>query len=190
MLLVRTSSLRAHDNEDLALAEELASRAALATDNARLYAESQTAVRVRDEFLSIASHELKTPLTPLELQIQAVLKRVPDIMSGKLPADWLLHRLGVISRQSERLGRLVDELLDVSRIVAGKFRLELEPVDLAELVRDLTARFQGAGATPQTASQLRVEVLDGVVGRWDRLRVEQVLMNLLSNAVKYGSNRP
>jgi signal transduction histidine kinase len=190
MLLGRTKASGSYDEHDFALVEELAHRTALAAENARLYAEAQTAIRARDEFLSIASHELRTPLTPLELHIQAVRKRLPEIVRGSLPFNWLEHRLNVIGRQSERLARLIDELLDISRIVGGRLRLELEPVDLSELVRDLADRFQTAGGNGKPAVRIDLDVAASVFGNWDRLRVEQVVANLLSNAVKYGSSRP
>jgi len=189
VLIARTAERPAYDERDLVLVEQLAGRGALAADNARLYAEAQSAVRARDEFLSIASHELKTPLTPLQLAVQAAHRRLPEIVEGTLAPGWLEHRFSTIERQIHRLGRLVDELLDLSRLLAGKFRLELELVDLGEMVRDLSERFQGLESTaPELRLTLQCE--EGVRGRWDRLRLEQVVTNLLSNAMKYGSGLP
>ena len=109
----------------LALAQDLAQRVALALDNAQLYRAARQAVQVRDEFLSVASHELKTPLTSLQLAVQAVLRITRQ---ETLPApEYLTRRLGMVEDQSKRLARLVNDLLDISRITAG--RLQLEPQD-------------------------------------------------------------
>ncbi len=141
------------------------------------------AVRLRDEFISTASHELKTPLTSLSLVVQHMMRADPHEIG---PAT--LRRLGTVLRQTTRLTSLVDNLLDVSRITSGHTHLDLEEVDLGDVVRDVADRFQGemdnAGAT------LSVDVDGPVIGRWDSLRLEQVLTNLLSNAVKYGEGRP
>jgi signal transduction histidine kinase len=107
---------------DLAFARDLVGRVALALDNARLFRDAQEAIRLRDEFLSIASHELKTPLTPLKLQIGR-LRREP---LGATATE----KLESANRQIDRLTRLVDQLLDVSRITGGRLRLEPETVDL------------------------------------------------------------
>ncbi len=150
-------------------------------------AELQQAVRARDEFLSIASHELKTPLTSLMLQVQGVrrgLEKRPD----ELSVERLLPRVLVIERQAERLARLVNDLLDVSRASAGQLRLEEEQVDLSllleEIVERLGADFEKAG------SRVSLSAAPLLVGAWDRLRLEQALTNLLSNAMKYGAGKP
>jgi signal transduction histidine kinase len=176
---------RRYDASDQALGEELARRIALAIDNARLYREAQDAIRARDEFLSIASHELRTPLTPLQLQVQS-LRRLAS--RSELPLDRLQQKLALAERQVERLGGLVANLLDISRITGHRLLLELEEVDLAALVRDVTERsrdhLQRVGCT------LDLRAPAALVGRWDPMRLEQVLTNLLSNAMKYGAGKP
>jgi PAS domain S-box-containing protein len=179
---------RRYGSDDLALAETLAERAAMAIDNARLYRQSQEAIRSREEFLSIASHELKTPLTSLQLHIQGLVRRARKDPKGSIPAQNILETFDQLEQQSRRLAKLVNDLLDVSRITAGRLQLILEPIDLVELVRITGSRFEEAFAARNTG--LQVEADGSIMGRWDRLRLEQVLTNLLSNALKYGEGKP
>lgn len=187
---VVAQSGRRYDQTDLAVVEELATRCALAMDNAALYKDAQEAIRVRDEFLSIASHELKTPLTPLQLQLQTVGRRLPRLVKDEEGAAWLREKLGVLNRQGERLERLVNEMLDISRIASGRLRLELELFDLSEVVREVVGRFEEGGEFARFGSKVTADVGEKIVGRWDRFRVEQVVTNLVSNALKYGEGRP
>jgi PAS domain S-box-containing protein len=175
----------AFDEADQAMAADLGHRVAFAVENARLYNEAQAAVRARDEFLSIASHELRTPLTPLEIGLQRLLR--PRDPEGWQP-DRMRPALERCERQVRRLEVLIDNLLDVSRISSGRLTLQHEDVDLAEVVRDVAQRF--AEQISASGSKLDVSVVDTVVGRWDRLRLEQVITNLLTNAIKYGRGRP
>ncbi|MCP3136574.1 ATP-binding protein [Pyxidicoccus xibeiensis] len=183
--LTFVSSRRPYDAEDLAL--ELARRAALAIDNARLYREARQAIRLREEFLSIASHELKTPITTLQLQVQSLqagLERLP----GGVPPERLRRGLEVVGRQVKRQAQLIDELLDVSRISAGRLELRHEPLDLSALVREVAERFEPE--LTRTETPLALVLPPEATGLWDRPRLDQVLTNLLSNAVKYGRGNP
>jgi len=182
-----TGSHRRYRKADLRLAMELASRAALAVDNALLYRASQEAVRLRDEFLAVASHELKTPLTPLNLRLQS-LRRELDRGGPTLDPARVREHVAALQRQSKRLATLVESLLDVSRLEAGRLELNLEYVDLAALAREVTGRFGAQAARSHTP--LEVHASEAVVGIWDRVRLEQVVSSLLSNALKYGSGRP
>src|SRR5205823_4283903 len=121
---------------DLTLMEELGRRAGIAVENARLYRDAQEAVRLRDEFLAIASHELKTPLTSMQLQVSGVQR---SFVKQPLNLEKLKSRLDVIDQQVRRLNALIDGLLDVSRATAGKLQLEISRVDLAELAREVVA---------------------------------------------------
>ncbi|WP_165373993.1 ATP-binding protein [Sorangium cellulosum] len=190
LTFIAAQSGRRYSREDLAAAEELARRCALAVDNARLYKDAQSAIALRDEFLSIASHELKTPLTPLSLQIQILTRRAPELCPDKERLTWLTDRLGLVRRQGERLRRLVDNLLDISRISAGRLALELEPVRLSEIARQVVARFHEGGEIAESGSRVTVSAGDDGAGNWDRLRLEQVVDNLVSNALKYGQGKP
>ncbi len=173
---------------DLELAVQLADRGAAALDCVCLHREAQEALHVRDEFMSIASHELKTPLTPLQLQIHTLEKRTRDLVRDDSSGIWLEDHLATIRRQSDRLDRLVGELLDMSRLMHGRLHLELERVDLREVTRAAVADF--AGRTDLPRSEVRVEIAPGIMGHWDRLRLEQVISHLLSNALKYGQGQP
>lgn len=169
--------------DDLALAEELARRLALAAENARLYLRAEEAVRIRDEFLAVASHELKTPLTPLRLKIQTMERLVARGELGKMPQEKLLQLFGGAEGQVLRLVGLVDDLLDVTRLTTRRLRLHPETMDLGEAVREVVDRHAAEAAAARCT--VRMEVGGPVVGCWDRLRVEQVFTNLLTNAIKY-----
>jgi PAS domain S-box-containing protein len=145
-------------------------------------AQAQEAVRLRDEFLSIASHELKTPLTALQLQLQTARDRASP--TNAKVADKIERAM----RLSERLAQLIEALLDVSRIATGRLELRLEPFDLVESVREVVDRLREAAR--RAGCELSLDVPAAIPGRWDRLRIEQVLMNLISNAIKYAAGQP
>ncbi|HET6344589.1 MAG TPA: ATP-binding protein, partial [Myxococcota bacterium] len=174
-----------HSGDDIALAQELAQRTAMALDNARLYQEAQDAVRIREKFLAIASHELKTPLTPLQLQVKSILR---GATRGQFSMERVLKKTEIIDVQVTRLIALVDDLLDISRIAAGRMNLTLARVDLAHVATDVATRFQAAAL--RAAAPIEVDAPKSVWGLWDALRVEQVMTNLLSNATKYGAGHP
>ncbi|AKJ08182.1 PAS domain S-box-containing protein [Archangium gephyra] len=187
LTLVYAREGREYEEWELRLAEDLARRAASSVDNARLFREAKEAVQVRDEFLSIASHELKTPLTPLRLKLHS-LRRSARTRSGDLDSGTLLEHLDVAERQVSRLSRLIDSLLDVSRIGAGKLELDWEDVDLVEVVREVVGRFEPQAT--KAGCRVTVSAPGPVLGRWDRLRLDQVVTNLLTNALKYGAGKP
>lgn len=186
--LVYGASGRRYGERDVALAEDLAIRAALAVDNARLYLRTQEAVRARDEFLSIASHELRTPITSLQLAAQGLLRLSKAGSLEKVPPEFLATSLETAVRQSSRMAQLIDRLLDVSRLQAGRLDLQLEEVDLAQVAREILA--QTAAEAARSGCQVTLTAPAPVLGRWDRARLEQVVANLLSNAFKYGASQP
>jgi signal transduction histidine kinase len=148
--------------------------------------EARRAIIVRDQFLSVASHELRTPLTSLKLEIANLLRLVRRDAVG---ADGnLAPRVERIDAQTARLHRLIDELLDASRIAAGHLELELEEVDLAAIAREVVGRFDHEAT--RLGSALTVRAPGPALGYWDRSRLDQVLSNLVSNAVKYGDGKP
>jgi PAS domain S-box-containing protein len=184
--LVWAESRRTYGEAELSLATELAGRAALAIDNSVLYAEAQQAVRLRDDFLSIAGHELRTPLTALQLQVQGVMRTLTRDIS---PAPELVYeRLDRASAHIGRLERLISELLDVSRITTGRMHMQPEEMDLAELAQEVVDRFNDEATRSRAPVELKPSA--PLVGRWDRLRLDQVLTNLISNALKYGRGKP
>jgi two-component system sensor histidine kinase/response regulator len=165
---------------------------------AELYHQAQSSVqqlqqldRLKSRFLSMASHELKTPLTSISGLSQVLLRRMRRRLEQGQPSEteWtqeqLAHvdRLELLNSQTSRLGRLIDELLDVSRIESGKLEFRLEPLDLGELISEVVSRLQ------MTTQQHTIEVdpngaASGVVSA-DRDHVEQVLDNLFNNAIKF-----
>jgi signal transduction histidine kinase len=181
--LYMAESGRRYGARDLELAQDMARRAALALDNARLFNETILAVRVRDDFLSVASHELRTPLTSLLLLVQGLLRRPttdPAVLAAKHTS--ILH-------QGERLGALVEQLLDISRITGGRLAIHRSPMDLGKVVRAVVARLGHLAVTAGCA--LEVEAPDtGPVGNFDQYRVESVVENLLVNAFKFGEGKP
>lgn len=172
---------------ELALAQELARRAAIAIDNARLYRQAEQAIRLREVFLSVAAHELRTPLLPLQLRLQSLLRRGRS--GATLEPARLLEEVAAAERQTKQLGQLVDQLLDVSNLSAG------HPLELRQRRVDLVALVEGVleGLRPQveaSGSEVRRELRGPAVGWWDARRLEQVVTGLLRNALKFGEGRP
>jgi signal transduction histidine kinase len=187
LTLVSAESGARYGPDDVAFARRLAHHASLAIDNARLYEEAQAAVSARDDFLSIASHELKTPVATLQLLVQNLLRRIQNESAAVTP-EVATERLLTVDKQILRLTKLINELLDLSRITDGRIELELEPTDLAAIVRDVVARHQEDAR--RARCNLSVHVDSPAEGVWDRMRVDQIVENLLSNAIKYGAGGP
>lgn len=146
-------------------------------------AAAEDAVRLRDEFLSVASHELRTPLTSLQLAIQGLSRR----MGADAPPP-IQRNVELATRQLRRLGNLVDLLLDVSRIQAGRLELERAKVDLSQVVHEATAQL--TEDLRRSGNELTVRTPGPVFGHWDASRVEQIIINLLTNAIKFGEGKP
>jgi PAS domain S-box-containing protein len=146
------------------------------------HAQAQEALRLRDEFLSIASHELKTPLTALQLQLHGIVEQ------GLADDPKLARRIERAARSGDRLGDLIQSLLDVSRIATGKLRLDVERCDLVECAREVIERMREAAE--EARCEVSLDAPSPVVGRWDRLRIEQVVTNLLGNAFRHAGGAP
>lgn len=148
--------------------------------------ELRQAVKDRDDFFSLATHELKDPLFSLQLSIDLLHHRVEK--EGQISTQALHKHLDVSRRQTAHLSRLVENLLAVSRIQDKGFHLDLEEVDLCAMVHEVTGRFQDLSS--RAGIPLKAEPCQTLVGSWDRNKMEQILSNLLSNAIKYGAGRP
>ncbi|MBI3802635.1 MAG: PAS domain S-box protein [Nitrospirae bacterium] len=172
-----SESGRRYGESDLALAEELARRAALAIENARLYRQAQEANRAKDEFLAVVSHELRTPLN-------AILGWSLLLQEEGVAPETIGHALESIARNATTQAQLIGDLLDVSRIVTGKLHMNIRPAALAPIVQEAINVVQSSAEAK--GIQLIPEIADptlSIVGDPDRL--QQVVWNLLSNAIKF-----
>ena len=184
---LRVSALRGSGGEQrvVVVADDVTERKRADEERSRLLLELREAVRARDDFLSIAAHELKTPLTPLRLHTSNLLRSKDDALAD---VARLRRRLEVVDRSVLRIETLIDRLLDVSRLSVGKPALELEQIDLTVLVRDAVARIADDAA--RAGSPITVDAEPGLVGNWDRMRLDQVVSNIVGNAIKYGEAKP
>jgi PAS domain S-box-containing protein len=174
---VTAESGRRYGAEDLAFAEDLARRASLAVENARLYRQAQDANRIKDEFLATLSHELRTPLT-------AIYGWASMLAAGSLNEQEAARAIAAIERNARAQRQIVEDVLDVSRIITGKLRLEMRPVELRALVQDAVESVRPAAeAKGVYLSTLLASDAGEVTADPDRL--QQVMWNLLSNAVKF-----
>lgn len=149
--------------------------------------ELKQSIKVRDEFLSVASHELKTPLTTLKLQTQLRSRLLDKGKFDHFSIEKLSKMFHDDDTQINRLNRLVDDMLDASRMNAGNIDLNIETFDIQEVIHDVLNRL----ALHLQHSQIQVQLnLQPVTGSWDRYRLEQVFTNLLTNAIKYGEKKP
>ena len=179
------SSGRRYTNDDLLIAEEIARRAAIAVDNARLYAAEQRARgaadeanRLKDEFLATVSHELRTPLN-------AILGWARMLATGAIEGEPKRERaLGTIERNAVAMAQLIDDLLDVSRIISGKMRVEVELLDMPSVVEAAIESIEPAAAAKEITIRALLEPVPGAV-LGDPNRIQQVVWNLLSNAVRF-----
>jgi PAS domain S-box-containing protein len=162
---------------DLALAEDLADRAAIALDNATLYSKELEANRLKDEFLAIVSHELRTPLTP-------ILGAIYKLRASRPQDEDLQTSLDMIERNARGQARIVEELLDISRITTGKLDFNREPTDLLSIIQNAIEVVRPS--TKALGIQLKTRLTPPPRLIWcDRDRIQQVVWNLLSNAIKF-----
>jgi PAS domain S-box-containing protein len=174
-VMTLVASERSFTAADLALADELRSRAALAIDNARLYREAKQAVAARDELLAIVSHDLRSPLT--------TIRTVAGMLEQPAEPDKLEQRAALILRSAQQMERLISDLLDFAKIEAGKMSIERQVVTARDLVHET---FEMFGTLAQGRSQrLECRESDGIAVYCDRGRTLQVLSNLVGNAIKF-----
>jgi signal transduction histidine kinase len=152
-------------------------------ENERLFEAEREARRLRDDFLSIAGHELRTPLSTMHLQLESLRRHAISGALADMPGV-LVERLDKAVRNVDRLKQLIVSLLDVSKIVAGRLAIDREPFDLRELADEVIERFADAG------SAIELVAAAPVAGNWDRGRLDQVITNLIDNAIKYGEGNP
>jgi PAS domain S-box-containing protein len=166
---------------EMEFAETIASRAALSVENARLYRKAQEALKARDEFLTIAAHEIRGPITSIHLAVQALQKvDTPSATAAKL--------LEIIEHEDRRMTRFVDELLDLGKIQSGQLYFNFEEVNLGDVVREAATSLGHELA--RSGSPLSITTEGNPVGQWDRYGINQVVTNLLSNAIKFGEGKP
>lgn len=194
LLVGRHTTTASYDETDLALMEWIASHATMKLETAGLYRDLRqandrldAAVQVRDTFISIASHELRTPLSTLKLHAE-MLRRAARRDDEPLTTKTLLTKLDSIDDQVDYLDQLLDQLLNVTRIIDGGLQVNYECCDLAKIVRGVARRF--SGELEASGSKLVVACDDEMIGMWDRERLDHVATNLLSNAIKYGQGNP
>lgn len=143
--------------------------------------ELVTARKARDEFLSLASHEIKTPITGIKLQLQMIQRRIGSVITSE--NQKIFSYVGSSLKQTDRLVELVEDLLDVSKIQAGKLQFNFEEMSLANAVDEVLEQFRDQLSIARC--EVTVDVARYIQPVWDRSRIEQVIANLLSNAIKY-----
>ncbi|HLD11366.1 MAG TPA: ATP-binding protein [Patescibacteria group bacterium] len=186
-MVTARSDPRKLTRKDVDFIQKLGVQIAFSLQNTFSFKEAQKAIRTRDEFLAVASHELKTPLTSLILQIQRALRDVTSTTLASFSGEKLTQILMTTEKQSRRIAFLIEDLLHVSVIASGRLQLEPEQTELSQIIDDLLKRYQVE--IEQSGSPVLFHK-ETVFGRWDKIRLEQVVANLLINALKYGQKKP
>ncbi len=145
-------------------------------------------IKSRDEFLSIASHELKTPLTSILFQTQYALHNIRNVSLAHFSIESLLKMLESVENQIRRLSKMINDLLNISLMTTGNFQLEYDDVDLHTVIENILTEFD------PRLKRGKYEVVytktKEIIGKWDKVRIEQAISNLVSNAIKYGNGNP
>lgn len=176
-----------YDKTDIELGQELGRRVALALENSKLYLFSQRAIEVRNDFLSIASHELNTPITSVKLQLQMVNRTLTTRKEEPFPFERFKKSIDTSIKQVDRLIHLVQVLLDVSRIQSGQFNFVFDRVNVSDMVNEVLDRQQEL--LQSYSCNLSVKNTGNISVIWDKTRMEQVITNLINNAIKYAPGR-
>jgi PAS domain S-box-containing protein len=184
---LRIASAESYTAEDLGLAEDVAARSALAIDSARLYGraerarvEAEEANRAKDEFLAVLSHELRTPLT-------SMLGWLRLLRTGQLSPDKVAQALEVVERNTRTQAQLINDLLDVSRIITGKLQLDLYPVDVAPIMEEAVESVRRDAEAKGVGLELTMGAAGAGPVLGDPLRLGQIVGNVMANAVKFTS---
>jgi PAS domain S-box-containing protein len=179
-----TTRYRAEAERDRLLVEESRAR----QEAERAFREAQKALGLRDEFLSIAAHEMKTPLTSMKVQIQQLQRMLATASEDQVETARLRPVVSAALRQIRRFQQLSEQLLDITRLSSGRFEPRYEPLDFRQVVAELLEDHAEAAATAR--SELRLEGAGPLPGEADRLCLERIVGNLLSNALKFGAGGP
>lgn len=179
---------RNFSERDIHIIREISYRISMAMENSLLYISSQEAVHARDEFLSIASHELKTPLQSLTLQNEMLTRQLERCPDEKLNQSFIRRSLEGDRRQLTRITRLIEDMLDITRIQNSRMSIERGLVDFTELLYEVVERMRPA--FDAQGMRLTLNADSGIIIHADAFRIEQVITNILTNALKYGDNGP
>ncbi len=145
-------------------------------------------IKARDQFLSIVSHELKTPLCIMLLKLHDMLNSIQNVSLANFSIQQLMNVLKNSEQQIKWLSLMINDLLDVSLITTGRMKLQLEDTDLVSITEQVRQSF--SEMLKKEKCKIKINTRSSVVGRWDKVRIEQAITNLISNAIKYGENRP
>lgn len=186
--LYNTTDRKRFDERSLRTAMELGRHLAVAIDNARLFNDFQSAVRLRDDFISIASHELRTPITSLNLQIEVLNDLVHNLGIDTSETQLMKKFIQGTNGQLARLTRLVEDMLDISRISTGKLTLRQQKMDLSGFVSEILGRF--SDQLKSLNIDLNYQSQNEIFALIDPERFEQVITNFMTNAIRYGNKKP
>ena len=152
------------------------------------YVKAREEIKARDEFLSIASHELKTPLTSMLLKLHDMINNIRNVSLANFSVPELMKVLENAEQQIRSLSTMINDLLNVSLITTGRMNLDSENFDLVAAVKRVKENF--SEILERKHYLVKIDAKSPVIGFWDRARIEQAITNLLSNAIKYGDNKP
>lgn len=175
---------------ELDLIEGISQNAAIAIDNASLYQKAQKAIASREEFLNIASHELKTPITSMKIQFQSAIRMIQKDITAVYEPEAVKRRVTMAIRQLERMTTLIEEMLDSSRISLGKFEISKKLFDFRKLTEEVLERYEEILKLEKIPLTAHFTGSDDTTILGDEYRLEQVLNNLINNAIKYGDKKP
>ena len=182
-----TSGKSAFDELSLETAVEVAKRISFAIENSQLYRQLQKAIHLRDEFISLASHELKTPIAAMKLQFQLFDKGLGQKPEEFFKPDNIKKMVNRSTKQLNRINRLVDDMLDISRISAGKLVMHQKKCNISNLV--VSVINQLAVDLEDLQKKLKTDIQENIFAACDLIRIEQVLTNLIVNANRYGEDK-
>lgn len=178
-----------------AFIRDITERKLIETERERLLSQEKSlreaaeiAVAARDDFLIVAAHELKTPLTSIILHVHIIKKYFDKISQKNAIEIKVVNYISLLKMQLDRLSQLIDKVLDVSRVSTGQLKLEEADVELSTLVKEVASSLQGEFT--RGGYSVEIHASQPAMGRWDRTRIEQVVTNLLTNAIKYGKGMP